>query len=541
MKFVLGSYADLPIVGPFDENHEYISLPSFECDLEALIGKKLLVQAMSGAGKSWLIRRILEQVFGHVQIIVLDSEGDFKTLREKFPYVLIGGDDGDIPVTVGLAKPLALKLLELRSSAIIDISMLEVGRKDNERCDFVAEFLTSLLRSPQRLWHPTLVVLDEAQEFAPERFSASSTEAVIQMSGQARKRGFGFIPATNRLSELSKSVAAHCKSKLIGGSMGIDAGKAAFELGFKPKEQERIQALEPGEFFAFGPAFERGVHLVRIGEVETTHPSPSGRGLTPVPPPMKEVRGALADLAKLLEQEKKPAEPVEHPSSGVGDKRLQERIRELTEENEEFKRECGTIREEVVSYKEHVERLSEEVARNRLDAESFRKIRELLTLPALYQEDGERWIAPAVDTETIVQAVLARLPANGAVPVQVTPPEALRKKYLTDAVTRTYEKVSSIGDKPRRMIELLLSKPVFWNVSAINKALGRGSGGNQAQEVREVMKDLIGLGIVLKGGVNRAEYKTNVDGFVKLMLDVHDPTDEEISSVVQHVLARLVS
>lgn len=58
------------------------------CDLDRLIGTRLLVQANSGAGKSWCLRRILEQTHGHVQHLVIDPEGEFPSLREKFDYVL---------------------------------------------------------------------------------------------------------------------------------------------------------------------------------------------------------------------------------------------------------------------------------------------------------------------------------------------------------------------------------------------------------------------------------------------------------------------
>lgn len=57
-------------------------------DLEALIPSRLLVQANSGGGKSWAIRRLLEQTHGHVQQIVLDPEGEFSSLREKHDYIL---------------------------------------------------------------------------------------------------------------------------------------------------------------------------------------------------------------------------------------------------------------------------------------------------------------------------------------------------------------------------------------------------------------------------------------------------------------------
>ncbi len=53
-------------------------------DLDALLRGRLLIQANSGKGKSWLLRRIAEELFGKVQVIIIDPEGEFATLREKF-------------------------------------------------------------------------------------------------------------------------------------------------------------------------------------------------------------------------------------------------------------------------------------------------------------------------------------------------------------------------------------------------------------------------------------------------------------------------
>ena len=65
-------------------------------DLPTLLDTRLLVQANSGGGKSWLIRRIPEQSHGKVQHIVIDLEGEFSSLREQHDYV-IAGRDGDTP------------------------------------------------------------------------------------------------------------------------------------------------------------------------------------------------------------------------------------------------------------------------------------------------------------------------------------------------------------------------------------------------------------------------------------------------------------
>src|SRR3954463_622243 len=89
-------------------------------DLPTLIDTRLLIQANSGGGKSWLLRRLLEQSHGKVQQIILDPEGEFSSLREKYDYIL-AGKEGDTPADPRSAALLARRLLELNVSAIIDL------------------------------------------------------------------------------------------------------------------------------------------------------------------------------------------------------------------------------------------------------------------------------------------------------------------------------------------------------------------------------------------------------------------------------------
>ena len=58
-------------------------------NLNKLIATRMLINANSGGGKSWLLRLIAEQAFGHVQVIILDPEGEFASLREKFDFLLV--------------------------------------------------------------------------------------------------------------------------------------------------------------------------------------------------------------------------------------------------------------------------------------------------------------------------------------------------------------------------------------------------------------------------------------------------------------------
>src|SRR5436309_8076276 len=93
---------------------------SVTLDLPTLLDTRLLVQANSGGGKSWLLRRLLEQSHSKVRQIVIDLEGEFATLRERYDYVL-AGKEGDTPADPKSAGLLAQRLLELNVSAIIDL------------------------------------------------------------------------------------------------------------------------------------------------------------------------------------------------------------------------------------------------------------------------------------------------------------------------------------------------------------------------------------------------------------------------------------
>ncbi len=174
-------------------------------DLPRLVASRMLIQANSGAGKSWALRYLLEQTYGKIPHLVLDPEGEFSTLREKFPYLLVG-KDGDVPADPKTAKVLCRRLMEVGTSAVLDIYDLQ----PDARRRFVRLFLEELMHLPRKLWRPLLVVVDEAHNYCPERGAAEaeSKDAVMALCTQGRKRGFTAVLATQRLAKLHKDAAA---------------------------------------------------------------------------------------------------------------------------------------------------------------------------------------------------------------------------------------------------------------------------------------------------------------------------------------------
>jgi hypothetical protein len=267
-----------------------------ECDLPALVDTRLLIQANSGGGKSWLLRLIAERA--GIQTIVLDNEGEFASLREAVDMLLVGAG-GELLANPRHAALLARRLIEYKVSAVIDLYDLKLS----VRRQFVNLFLDSLIHLPRELWRPTLVILDEAHIYCPERGSgeAESTDPVISLMSQGRKRGFAGIIATQRLSKLHKDAAAEANNVIIGRTwLDADQVRAGDALGLSKSDRLKLRDLQQGEFYAFGPAFSRpGVVHFRSDQVSTTHPRPGQRHLLTAPAPSKAIRGVLDKFADL--------------------------------------------------------------------------------------------------------------------------------------------------------------------------------------------------------------------------------------------------
>ena len=250
-------------------------------DLEELLATRLLVQGNSGSGKSHLLRRLLEQSAGLVQQIVIDPEGDFVSLAERYGHLAL--DAAECERDIGV---LASRVRAHRVSVVLNLENLEVDGQ--MRC--AAQFLNALFEAEREHWFPALVVVDEAQVFAPAGASDVSDEArrmslaaMTNLMCRGRKRGLAGVIATQRLAKLAKNVAAEASNFLMGRTfLDIDMARAADLLGMERRQAEAFRDLERGAFIGLGPAIARRPARMRIGAVET-----ADRGVAPklLPPP----------------------------------------------------------------------------------------------------------------------------------------------------------------------------------------------------------------------------------------------------------------
>ena len=264
---------------------------SAQLDIEELLATRLLVQGNSGSGKSHLLRRLLEQSAQWVQQVIIDPEGDFVTLADKFGHVVVDGERTEAELA-GIAN----RIRQHRVSCVLTLEGLDI----EQQMRAAAAFLNGMFDADREFWYPVLVVVDEAQMFAPsvggdvsEDARKMSLGAMTNLMCRGRKRGLAGVIATQRLAKLAKNVAAEASNFLMGRTfLDIDMARAADLLGMDRRQAEMFRDLKRGNFVALGPALSRRPLPITIGSVETSARSSSPK-LMPLPDAPQDVEDLI--------------------------------------------------------------------------------------------------------------------------------------------------------------------------------------------------------------------------------------------------------
>ncbi len=199
---------------------------------------------------------LIEQSAQWVQQCIIDPEGDFVTLSDQFGHVVVDGERTEAELT-GIAN----RIRQHRVSCVLTLEGLDI----EQQMRAAAAFLNGMFDADREYWYPVLVVVDEAQMFAPsvggdvsEDARKASLGAMTNLMCRGRKRGLAGVIATQRLAKLAKNVAAEASNFLMGRTfLDIDMARAADLLGMDRRQAEMFRDLKRGHFVALGPALSR--------------------------------------------------------------------------------------------------------------------------------------------------------------------------------------------------------------------------------------------------------------------------------------------
>jgi hypothetical protein len=336
-------------------------------NLEDLIESRMLIQANSGGGKSGIARVMMEESFGKIPFIVLDKKGEYYTLKEKFTdIVVIGGPNGDIPLSMQAAPLLARTIISNKLTVILD--MIDF-KGDEERALFIRDFLKGLMNLGQNCWMPYLVFVEEAHMWCGQQDHMPSGKYVRNLMSEGRKMGYCGILITQRISKLHKDAAAECNNKFIGRTfLDVDVKRSADEMGLIGQDKFKLRELKPQHFWAFGTSIEpHHVHEVRIKDAKTKFPKAGSRFELKITKPTEKIKDALAKLNELPQEaqkelktmqdlhkevsrltvELKRAQKETKPGVGLPSAKETNQILKLQEQNRELQIRNGELLEQI--------------------------------------------------------------------------------------------------------------------------------------------------------------------------------------------------
>jgi len=289
-----------------------------EIDEKRLITERTFICSMTRYGKSYCIRKIAEECFGKVGIIIIDPEGEYTSLRERFPFLIVGKD---IPLNPDTAEFIAETVLKENLSIIIDSSTADTIDEQ----EFVRRFIDRFMDLELIKKKSYLFMIEEADEFAPEKgvYKSGSLRSVINLAKKGAKRGLGLILASQRPAMISKFVLSQCANQIIGHTEWSGDKKVLQQyLRIETKVMDKISETKAGEFYFKGNFIEEP-QILKVNEVETTH-----LGGTPTlsPPTTKELKNIISKLStslpKIVEEKLKPS----IPDTKVMEKKLRDKI-----------------------------------------------------------------------------------------------------------------------------------------------------------------------------------------------------------------------
>lgn len=217
-----------------------------------------------------------------VPVTVLDWKGDLWGMRSSadglsagFPVVIFGGDHADVEVTDADGREIGHLVAKDEMPSVIDCSGFVT---DAERRRFYTAFLKAFLHAKRDAVRPHTLLIDEFQEFAPQRPYGEGIQllgATQQLAGLGRKRGIGIIGTALRAAQLSKNFVEISDLYLfmqIAGKNDLQSIKDTIATRATPDDLKKILTAIPGlakgEVVAYSPAWLRILeqHRFRLRE-----------------------------------------------------------------------------------------------------------------------------------------------------------------------------------------------------------------------------------------------------------------------------------
>lgn len=293
---------------------------------EEVVSSTFGIVGMRGSGKTVSSKTITEGLLDHdFPVVILDPLDVWWGLRSSssgkqagYEIVIIGGEHSDVPLEASSGKAVADFITESSFPSIL--SLRHLSGKEQRRV--VSDFCEQLYgrRGESKYRTPLHVVIDEADEYAPQRLYADAQRcfgAVDKLVRRGRAFGLGVTLITQRPQAINKDVLSQVAG-LVMHRVVSPQDRKALEAWIERHDAEGVanevlstlHKLDVGEAWVWTPGVEWLTTLkrVRIKMCATfdSSASPKLRKRAKVP-----TRAAQINLKKLSAEMKAAVEKAE--------------------------------------------------------------------------------------------------------------------------------------------------------------------------------------------------------------------------------------
>lgn len=316
-------------------------------------GERDAILASSGMGKSYLTGVLAEETLEMGGLLcIIDPEGEYFTLAERYPMLIVGGENGMLPLHLDAMDLYLEAMLQSNLSVIFDLSEYI----DSEQQDIYAQIAESLFNLETTYRKKVRVIVEEAQIYAPQRMAATGSRnkkkldpvnVSQKLAKRGRKRAIDTVWATQRPASLNKDILTQCNRFWFGGISAEQDYKAIKpflnEAGISFKD---VKALQPGEFYFYSKGTTK---LIKVRKRLCKH------------------AGATPDIQQTFQAQ-----------SNIGLERAMEQLaqnlEDRTEEKAQEETEIERLKKRIKMLEDHIERLKEELGQEKLATKVINRI-----------------------------------------------------------------------------------------------------------------------------------------------------------------------
>lgn len=264
-------------------------------------GLRVAILARSGGGKSNLSALFAEAALESklMPVCVIEPVEEWWTLRNRYDSVVWAGgleDGADLPIYPD-APGTYTEILEKGGSLVLTAGVIE---DEYEEKSFVARFLYSLYNKWKKIRRPILLIIEEADGYAPQMWTKEDRPCLSKialLAKRGRKLGINLILVSQRPADIHKAALSQSNIIFLGGfktTQDLEAVRALSKLLHLPVDTSEVAKLGSGEFYVFlGGEVKRVKAYLR----KTPHGGSTPRLEKPVKP---ELRGVVSELRKAL-------------------------------------------------------------------------------------------------------------------------------------------------------------------------------------------------------------------------------------------------